>query len=199
MRLRSAQVLAAIGVTLLVASTRWAWVLSVHRPHPQNTMKWTAPVLAGLLALAALGWSAWRFRAHPRVGATVDGSSPRRWPLHRIDQAYSILCCAVGGLGALLFIMEVNDPASWLLTGPPLLFAHLILPFREWQPGQARELFTIFAFVLYYHLFAAPGYALLSRANVERDEKRIQLLFGQCAFVVMHLSLTAIIAWLMQA
>lgn len=199
MRLRSAQVLAAIGVTLLVASTRWAWVLSVHRPHPQNTMKWTAPVLAGLLALAALGWSVWRFRTHPRVGATVDESSPRRWPLHRMDQAYSILCCAVGGGAALLFIMETTEPASWLLTGPPMLFAHLVAPFPAWQPGPDRELFTIFAFVLYYHLFAAPGYALLSRVDVERDEKRTRLLTGQWAFLAVHLALTALVAWLMQA
>lgn len=175
---RLAQILAAIGVTLLVASARWAWVLSAYRPHPRNTMTWTAPVLSGLLALVAFGWSLWLFRAHPRPGGEVDGAIPERWPLHKLDQAYSILCCAVGGLAALLFIMEATEPASWLLTGPPLLFAHLILPFREWQPGPARELFTIFTFVLYYHLFAAPGYALLSRADVERDEKRTRLLTG---------------------
>src|SRR5688572_19821207 len=101
---RLAQTLAALGVSLAVASTRWAWVLAFHRPHPRNQLTWTAPVLAGLLALAALGWAVWIFRAHPRAGGPVDDSGPWRWPPHQVDRAYSILCCAVGGLAAFFFI-----------------------------------------------------------------------------------------------
>lgn len=196
---RLAQALAAIGVSLAVAGVRWAWVLSVHPPHPRNTMTWTTPVLAGLLAMVALGWSAWLFRANPRVGAPVDESGPRRWPLHRLDRLYSILCCAAGGVAALLFMMEVTEPASWLFTGPPLLFAHLVVPFRGWQPGPGRELFTIFAFVLYYHLLAAPGYARLTRTESAEDGTRASLRLAQWTFAGVHILLVALFAWLMQA
>lgn len=199
MNLRLAQVLAVIGVSLAVVSVRWAWVLSVHPPHLLNTMTWTTPVLVGLLATVVLGWSVWLFHAHPRVGAPVNEAGPRRWPLHRLDCFYSILCCAVGGMAALLFVMKVTETASWLFAGPPLLFDHLVVPFRGWQSGPAREFFTIFAFVLYYHLLAAPGYALLTRTESAEDETRNGLLIAQRSFAAVHFMLVALFAWLMQA
>jgi len=98
--------------------------------------------------------------------------------------------------------MEVNEPASWLLTGPPLLFAHCIAGMAGWRPTTGPPLWTLFlssAFVVYYHIVAAPGYALLSQTNNGRNETRTLLVIMQWTFATAHIMLVALVAWLMQA
>jgi hypothetical protein len=107
----------------------------------------------------------------------------------------------VGGLAAFFFVSELvaNSFPGWFFVGPPLLAANVLTPFPGWQPGPVRELFTILVFELYYHLLAAPGYALLSRTEFVRDETRTPLLMAQWAFAAVHIVLMALFAWLMQA
>ena len=196
MKTRLAQTLAALGTAFAVVCARWAWVLAFDPPLYQGKLDWSAPALAGLVAVAAIAWATWLLNVYPRDRGQEIDAWPERFPLYKVDRNYTILCCTLGGIAALLFISESTNPASWSLTGPPLLFAQSQI--GGWSPGPYRELFTSFAFVLYYHILAMPGFSLLARTEPERSERRTVLLTAQWAFIAVHFLLLALFAWLMQ-
>lgn len=196
MKTRLAQTLTALGTALGVVSVRWAWVLTFDPPLHQGRSGWSSPALAGLLAVAAAAWAMWLFHTDPRDRDQEIDADRKGFPLYKVDRIYSILCCTLGGLAALLFVSEVTEPAFWFLSGPPLLFAQG--PIGGWSPGPYRELFTILMFVLYYHILAMPGFSLLARTESERSERRTVLTTTQWVFIAVHCLLVALFAWLMQ-
>lgn len=117
-------------MSLAVASSKWTWVLSVYPSSPQYQLTWTTPVLAGLLALIALGAAAWLFRVPPRIVGAAEESRPARRQPHQIDRVYSVLCCAMGGITALFSFSHValNPFAFCFFIVPPLLFTHFLIP-----------------------------------------------------------------------
>lgn len=159
-------------------------------------------MVGGLAALVAMAWSMWLFYAYPRGREQAEASGPKRLSLYQVDRAYSVLCCTLGAIAAFLFISQSSHPVAWILTGPPLIFAHVIAGMAGWRPTFGPPLVALFisiAFVLYYHLLAAPGYALRSRTEIESRASRTPLRTAQLGFVAVHVMLVVLMAWLMQA
>lgn len=206
MKTRLAQLLAALGTALAVVSVRWAWVMASDRPLHQGRTGCYAPAVAGLLAVAAIVWAMWLFHSHPRDrGQEIDADS-ERFPLYKVDRVYSILCCTLGGMAALLILFETFLPASWILTVPPLLFTSAVRPVRAGvgtiqdvlTTGPFLDLFTSCMFVLYYHILAMPGFSLLARTEAESSERRIVLLTTQGVFIALHVLIVVLFVRLIQ-